>query len=65
MIGSFAHKGLKLYYEKGDSSKVQPLHVSKIRLILTCLDAAANPEETQVPGCNLHRLTGSLKDFGR
>lgn len=63
MIVSFAHKGLKLYYEKGDTSKVQSLHVSKIKLILTRLDAAITPEEMQVPGYNLHKLTGELKDF--
>lgn len=63
VIVTFAHKGLKLYYEKGDTSKVQALHVSKIRLILTRLDAATTPKEMQVPGYNLHRLTGELKDF--
>ena len=42
MIVSFRHKGLKLFYEKGDASKLQPQHVSKIRLILTRLDAG-NP----------------------
>lgn len=63
MIVSFTHKGLKLYYEKGDISKVQSLHLSKIKLILTRLDAATTPEEMQVPGYNLHKLTGELKDF--
>lgn len=63
MICSFSHKGLKLYYEKGDASKLQSLHISKLRLILTRLDVAATPEEMQVPGYNLHKLTGELKDF--
>ncbi len=63
MIVSFRHKGLKLYYEKGDASRLQPQHVSKIRLILTRLDAATMPEMMQVPGYNLHPLTGNLKGF--
>ena len=63
MIESFSHKGLKLYYEKGDASKLQPLHVRKIRLILTRLDAAKTLDEMQVPGYNLHKLTGELNDF--
>ncbi len=63
MINSFRHKGLKLYYEKGDSSKLQAHHVSKIRLILTRLDAAGTPNEMQVPGYDLHQLSGELKDF--
>jgi proteic killer suppression protein len=63
MINSFRHKGLKLYYEKGDASKLQPQHVGKIRLILTRLEAAALPSEMQMPGYDLHQLSGKLKDF--
>ena len=63
MIVSFRHKGLKLYYEKGDGSKLNPQHLNKIRLMLTRLDAATSPEMMQVPGYNLHPLTGDLKGF--
>lgn len=63
MIMSFRHKGLKLFYEKGDASKLQLQHVSKIKLILTRLEAAKTPEEMQVPGYNLHGLTGEFKNF--
>lgn len=61
MIVSFKHKGLKLFYEKGDASKLQPHHVSKIRLILTRLDAAKSVEELNVPGYDLHELKGDRK----
>lgn len=63
VIVSFRHKGLKLFYEKGDASKLQPQHVSKIRLILTRLDAAKSPQELNVPGYGLHQLKGSLEGF--
>ncbi|MBE8720167.1 type II toxin-antitoxin system RelE/ParE family toxin [Sphingobacterium pedocola] len=63
MIVSFRHKGLKLFYEKGDTSKLQSQHVSKIRLILTRLDAVKTPEELNVPGYGLHQLKGNLKNF--
>jgi proteic killer suppression protein len=63
MIVSFQHKGLKLFYEKGNSSKLQPQHVGKIRLILTRLDAARVVEDMNVPGYGLHQLTGELKAF--
>ena len=63
MIVSFQHKGLKLYYEKGDPSKLQTQHVNKIRLILTRLDAAVSPQEMNFPGYNLHLLSGGLKGF--
>ena len=42
---------------------MQPYHVGKIRLILTRLDAASSPDEMQVPGYDLHQLSGELKDF--
>lgn len=61
MIVSFKHKGLKLFYEKGDASKLQPHHISKIRLILTRLDAAKSVEELNVPGYDLHELKGDRK----
>lgn len=63
MIDGFRHKGLKLFYEKGDSSKLQPQHINKIRLILTRLDAATSPEMLNEPGYNLHKLSGDLSDF--
>ncbi|MGV8093666.1 MAG: type II toxin-antitoxin system RelE/ParE family toxin [Mangrovibacterium sp.] len=63
MIETFRHKGLKLFYEKGDPSRLQPQHTGKIRLILTRLDAATKPEEMNVPGYGLHPLKGDQKDF--
>ena len=63
MIVSFRHKGLKLFYEKGDASKLQPQHTSKIRLILTRLDVAKTAEDMNVPGYSLHQLKGNLKNF--
>ncbi len=63
MIISFQHKGLKLYFEKGDSSKLNPQHVSKIKKILTRLDAATTAEMLNVPGYGFHKLSGKLKDF--
>lgn len=60
MIASFQHKGLKLFYEKGNASKLQPQHVAKIRLILTRLAAAVAPTDLNVPGYGLHQLTGVL-----
>jgi proteic killer suppression protein len=63
MIVSFQHKGLRLFYEKGNASKLQPQHVSKIRLILTRLSAAVLPGDMNVPGYGLHQLTGELEGF--
>jgi proteic killer suppression protein len=63
MIASFQHRGLKLFFEKGNASKLQPQHVAKIRLILTRLGAAVSPTDLNVPGYGLHQLTGDLAGF--
>ena len=61
MIVSFQHKGLKLFYQKDDSSKLPAVQVGKIRLILTRLDAATHPEIMRVPGYKFHELSGDRK----
>lgn len=63
MIVGFRHRGLRLFYEKGNASKLQPRHVGKIRLILTRLDAATAPADMNVPGYGLHQLRGDMKEF--
>ena len=63
MIVSIRHKGLRLYFEKGDASRLQPQHVGKIRLILTRLHAAKAISDMNVPGYGLHQLVGELKGF--
>jgi proteic killer suppression protein len=63
MIVNIRHKGLRLYFEKGDASKLQPQHVGKIRLILTRLQAAKSISDMNIPGYGLHQLTGELKGF--
>lgn len=63
MIIGFKHKGLKLYYEKGNSSKLPAQQIAKIRLILTRLDAANAPEQMNVPGYRFHALSGALNGF--
>jgi proteic killer suppression protein len=63
MIVSIRHKGLRQYFEKGDASKLQPQHITKIRLILTRLHAAKAVTDMNVPGYGLHQLSGELKGF--
>jgi len=63
MIESIRHKGLKLFYERGDASKVTPSHVKRLRLILTLLAAAESIEDLNFPGSDLHSLKGEMKGF--
>ena len=59
----FLHKGLKRYYTTGSISGIPKKHVSRIRLILTRLDAAIEPADLNLPGLKLYKLGGNLKGF--
>jgi proteic killer suppression protein len=64
MIESIAHKGLRLLWEKNDSSKLPPEQIDKIRRILSTLNTAKTLEPLRmIPGYKLHPLAGDLKGF--
>jgi len=63
MIISFRSKPLKLYYEKGDVSKLPADQLTRIQNILTRLDIATKPEQLNVPGYDYHQLKGNLSGF--
>ena len=61
MIRSLRHKGLKRLCRDDDGSKVQPAHVERLKDILARLDAAARPQDMDLPGLRLHPLKGNRK----
>ena len=61
MIKSFKHKGLKKLFFKNIQKNVNPQHVSKLLRILDRLDASNCPEDMNLPGYNLHELSGDRK----
>jgi proteic killer suppression protein len=63
MIRSIRHKGLKRLYEDDDTRGVMAEHAEKLRDILARLDAAAMPEDLDLPGFRLHPLKGELKGY--
>ena len=63
MIQNFRHKGLRRFFEKGDTSKIQPNHVKKLQLILARLNTARQLDDMAFPGSGLHPLSGSLKNY--
>lgn len=62
MILSFAHKGLEKFYRTGNISGIQSIHVNRLRLILTLLDAATSVKDVDAPSLRLHQLKGNKKD---
>lgn len=64
MIVSIHHKGLRIFYETGNSRRLSAELVPKIRRILTAIDEANEPEEIGLfPGWRLHPLTGDMQGF--
>jgi proteic killer suppression protein len=60
MIKSFKHKGLKVLYEKDNSSGVKQDQVKRLRSLLARLDASRNSGDMDLPGLRLHTLQGEL-----
>jgi proteic killer suppression protein len=63
MIESIRHKGLRLFWEKNDLSRLPAAHIKKVRLILTLLHNVKNIEDMDFPGSGLHPLKGSYAGF--
>ncbi len=63
MIISFVHKGLKKFYASGSTAGIQKKHEKKLRLILTNLDQAQEPDDMDLPGLFMHSLKGDKKDI--
>jgi len=64
MIETIAHKGLRLLWEKNNSSKLPAEQVEKIKRILSVLNTAKTLDPIKaIPGYRLHQLSGDLKGF--
>ena len=63
MIESFAHKGLKRFYEDDDGRKLPADMLERIGVILAALDDATDIEEMNRPSVRLHKLKGVWKGF--
>lgn len=63
MIVSFKHKGLEKFYKTGNKAGINANHVKRISAILARLDVTSLPEDMDLPGLFLHKLTGNLADF--
>jgi toxin HigB-1 len=64
MLKSYRHKGLKQFAETGSKAGIQPEHASRLRRILSALDAATSASNMNAPGYALHPLKGDLEAIG-
>jgi proteic killer suppression protein len=58
MIVGFKRKGLERFFSQGSKAGIQAKHEGRLRLILGRLHASTRPRDMQLPGLNLHELTG-------
>ena len=58
MIRSFKHKGLERFYHYDDWSGIDPKHGPNLARILDRLDASERPQDMNLPGYRLHKLSG-------
>ena len=63
MIKSIRSRALKRFYERGDPSRIRPDHLPKVRYILDVLNAARSMDNINLPGFDLHPLSGDLAGF--
>jgi len=56
MIKTFKHKGLRKFFEKGDTRKLPVQNHDKVRTILAALNAATQPGDMDLPGLRFHPL---------
>ena len=61
MITSIRHKGLRKYFETGNTKGIQASHERRLKLMLTALDTATTIEDMDIPGYRLHPLKGNMK----
>ena len=63
MIKNVKHRGLRLLLEEGDRSRIRADLAPKAERFLDALDAASQPEDVDLPGYRLHKLSGNLQGY--
>lgn len=58
VIASFRSRALRRFWEKNDVRGLNRNHISKVDRILDALDDAKRPEDMNVAGFKLHKLSG-------
>jgi proteic killer suppression protein len=61
MIHNFKSRTLQALWEKDQTKGIDPKSLKKIRRILSALNAAAKPDDMNLPGFNFHELKGNRK----
>jgi len=63
MIKTFKHKGLRLFYETGNTQGIPSIYADRLRLILFQLNNSKAPRDMRSACWKLHKLSGNLKNY--
>lgn len=63
MIENIKHKGLRAFWEKGETRRLNQDWIDRIDRILNALDLAQIPADMDLPGFRLHMLKGDYQGF--
>ena len=63
MIRNFRSRALRRFMERDDARRIHPEHRETVRDILVRLNASASPDDMDLPGFRLHRLSGEYAGF--
>lgn len=61
MIRTFRHRGLELFFTKGDHRRIPADRAARIERILDRLDASGHPQDMNLPGYRWHLLKDKRK----
>jgi proteic killer suppression protein len=61
MIESLRSRSLKRFWERNDDRGIRRDWVARIKIILDALNAAAQPDDMDLPGLKFHALKGDRK----
>jgi proteic killer suppression protein len=61
VIRSFRNRALRRYFEAGDPSGLSVPNVARVGRMLRAIDAAARPEQLNLPGFYWHLLQGETR----
>jgi len=64
VVRNFRHKGLERFFLKGTKAGIQAQHAQRLRLILGRLQVSVRSVDMNLPGLELHPLTGDRKGAG-
>jgi proteic killer suppression protein len=61
VIKSFRHAGIERFFKTGSKAGIIPAHAERLANRLQVLDFAKVPEDMNLPGWTLRKLSGDLK----